>query len=128
MIEETYNGWSNYPTWLCKLWLDNEQGRWDFWMDRAKEIYESNPRISFNSTATKKDRTISALGFEIGETIAEEIDELFRDNYNGMLRDFLNAAVSEINLREIAESILDDIEQLFFDEIDQEDKNESENE
>ena len=26
MCDQSYNGWTNYKSWLVALWLDNEQG------------------------------------------------------------------------------------------------------
>ena len=35
----SYNGWTNYETWVVNLWIDNEQGSQDFIRETAKEIY-----------------------------------------------------------------------------------------
>jgi len=26
MTTKEYNGWTNYETWLVKLWIDNDEG------------------------------------------------------------------------------------------------------
>ena len=35
----SYNGWTNYETWVVNLRIDNEQGSQDFIRETAKEIY-----------------------------------------------------------------------------------------
>jgi hypothetical protein len=40
MNEKTYNGWTNYETWLVKLWIDNDEGSYHYWTERAREVYE----------------------------------------------------------------------------------------
>ena len=37
---EKYNGWTNYETWNCKLWMDNNEGDQDYWKDQAREAKE----------------------------------------------------------------------------------------
>jgi len=37
MTHKEYNGWTNYETWLVKLWIDNEQGSQDYWIERAEQ-------------------------------------------------------------------------------------------
>jgi hypothetical protein len=27
----SYNGWSNYETWNVKLWMDNDEGSYNYW-------------------------------------------------------------------------------------------------
>jgi len=29
MAEQTYNGWTNYPTWCVNLWLANDEGLYE---------------------------------------------------------------------------------------------------
>ncbi len=29
--EKGYNGWSNYETWNVKLWMDNDEGSYNYW-------------------------------------------------------------------------------------------------
>lgn len=38
MTKKEYNGWQNYETWNVALWLDNEQGSYNYWRERAEEI------------------------------------------------------------------------------------------
>ena len=45
-----YNGWSNYETWNVALWLDNDEGSYNYWQDRTREIAEeSEPEYDWES-------------------------------------------------------------------------------
>jgi hypothetical protein len=35
--EETYNGWSNRETWVFKLHIDNNEGDYNYWQDKARK-------------------------------------------------------------------------------------------
>lgn len=37
MNTKEYNGWTNYETWLVKLWQDNDQGDQEYWQKQAEE-------------------------------------------------------------------------------------------
>jgi hypothetical protein len=39
--ENKYNGWSNYETWNVALWMDNDEGNYDYWNERTTEICEA---------------------------------------------------------------------------------------
>ena len=38
MNDKTYNGWTNYETWLVNLWMSNDEGSYNYWNERAAEI------------------------------------------------------------------------------------------
>lgn len=45
MRNETYNGWTNWETWNCNLWLTNDEGTYNYAMTASsyhelKEIWE----------------------------------------------------------------------------------------
>jgi len=37
MTKNEYNGWTNYETWLVKLWQDNDQGELEYWQKQSEE-------------------------------------------------------------------------------------------
>lgn len=86
METKTYNGWTNYETWLVNLWLGNEQGTADYWLERAREL-------SGHVYPTR------ALADELREEIAEQSFP----EVPGLYGDLLGAALSEVDWREIAE-------------------------
>ena len=38
----TYNGYANYETWLVKVWIDNDQGNVEYWVEKAQDLYTNH--------------------------------------------------------------------------------------
>lgn len=76
------NGWSNYATWNCALWVKNDQ---------IVDVEE----------ARKSDDPVTTLADAL-----EAVVELFKPELNGLYKDLLENAISSINYREIAENLL----------------------
>ena len=90
-----YNGWTNYETWLVKLWLDNDQGTYYDVTGHATE------------TVTATDGVTVADKYDFADWVQEYVEELLPD-IGGLAADLMKAALSEVNWREIAEGYLDD--------------------
>ena len=80
-----YNGWSNYETWICKLWLDNDSSLYN----------EIQNWLS--------DKTVTDLPSKLKSLILEMCPVLSASLYS----DLLNTAISEIDFYEIAEYYLE---------------------
>ncbi len=89
-----YNGWTNYETWNCKLWIDNSESESDYWLDRAADLIERSNRAGY------------LLADELKAHYQEEADNLLPDA--SMFTDLLGAAISAINFDEIAEHIMEE--------------------
>ena len=81
MSDTTYNGWTNYETWLVNLWLDNDGGS-----NYYREIAQENELDTYD------------LSKVIKETIEADQPES-----TGMYADMIGAAISKVNFFEIAE-------------------------
>ncbi|MCK9597885.1 MAG: hypothetical protein M0R06_02520 [Sphaerochaeta sp.] len=83
---ETYNGWTNYETWGCHLWLTNDESTYNHARElvKGKDVYHASLAIK------------------------EYVDENAPDMGASMYSDLLNAAISSINFREVAEAFLDE--------------------
>ena len=73
-----YNGWSNYETWVVKLWLDNSFDGWE-----------------------KKYSNKGSLKELIQELY--ELEDI--SNKTNMFNDLLGSALDNVNYREILESL-----------------------
>lgn len=99
MSDKKYNGWTNYETWNLALWIDNDQGSYEHWRERASQVLE--------------DKGGPAYIEEAACDLADELKSETEDNkpeVSGFYGDVLNAAISEVNWYEIAMNWLDDID------------------
>lgn len=99
--DKTYNGWTSYETWNVKLWIDNEQGTYEYWREAAQDAYD---RAEGDSTFSRDERAIFSLAERLKHEHEENAPEL-----QGTYADLLAAALSEVNWTEIAENMLDDV-------------------
>lgn len=98
MTRKEYNGWTNYETWVVKLWVDNDEGSNNYWAEQADECLEQATRRHFDAS--------EATGL-LADAIKEQHETALPD-VQGFAADLLNAAMSEVNWYEIAESLLND--------------------
>jgi len=107
--DNTYNGWTNYPTWNVKLWMDNDQGSYEYWQERANDCFqEAEPQYEGQ---TKLDDAIFNLASEIECYYSEyygEISGLSESPFG----DLLGWALNQVNYREIAENMLSDLDEV----------------
>lgn len=95
METKTYNGWTNYETWNCNLWLDND-GSMEYLIERATELVRDDP-----------DSAVYDLAREI-ECMIDEANPI--GDQSSMFSDMLSAALREVDYDEIAEHIISDLD------------------
>jgi hypothetical protein len=101
---KTYNGWTNYETWVVKLWMDNEEGTYNFWVEQTRNVYESAlPKYGLSQKEIAKSELADCLKEQ-----HEEMREEWKENSATVFDDLMNAAMSEINWYEIAEALIED--------------------
>ena len=110
--EREYNGWTNYETWVVKLWIDNDQGSQEYWLHAARQARKHN--------VTNPD----AARYELQELLKDEHEEQSPEVV-GVYADLLNASLCEVNWREIAKNLLTDLEDVDPDDEDDDDDDEA---
>ena len=110
MSDKGYNGWTNYETWLVNLWIDNDQGTQEYWLDKAKDFAEcaqdsSQVRDGIWTTA-------EAAKFNFADFLKDRYEGdaayfLPSDRAN-VFHDLLQAALGRVEWMEIAASLLDE--------------------
>ena len=92
----SYNGWSNYETWLCHLWLTNYEAWYKMTMYEIKELMKE---IQDEEEIIRK---ISA----IIENAVEEMNPL--EGEASMFSDAINRFIGRIDFYEISTSLYED--------------------
>ena len=94
MNNRKYNGWNNYETWLVALWIDNEDGSYQYrceLVERVKEEHEEKDDQEYCLASNLKD------WIEEQNPLAE---------CASLFTDLINSALSEVDWQEIAENFL----------------------
>ena len=113
MSNETYNGWTNYETWNYKLWIDNEEASYLYWLEQAADILKESESTDY---MTKQENAICTLGDQLKDECDQYLEEYMPDQAS-CFADLLNGAVSAINWHEIASSLIDSaIEEQNYEE------------
>jgi len=92
-----YSGWTNWETWNCKLWLDN-----DF------RLYHEVQDICKMGLENEKS------AYDVGEYIHHLLLDLLYDREQklwGFFEDSVNHSMRVVNWTEIAQHIMDDTEE-----------------
>lgn len=102
--EGTYQGFKNYETFTVAVILENNQGDYEYWHERAQEIQGEIGEGYEESEYWKPEEKVIF-------SIADEMEAQFRDqkeefNLPAPFGTLLNAALDEVNWREVAESML----------------------
>ena len=116
-MSDKYNGWHNYETWVVNLWMDNERGQQDYWLENARQCFdEADADVLFLATGhhsprgrrlgqlTKAEKAAIALADRLKDEHEEAATEMLRQaNYEaGPLSDLLTGALGQVNWHEIA--------------------------
>lgn len=110
MNDKTYNGWTNYETWVVNLWMDNNEGSYDYWREVAEDIYHN--QAEEQKHFSKMDDAVVILADRLKNDHEEAKDEILErlELTASLWADLLGAALSEANWREIAEHLLENVE------------------
>lgn len=93
----TYNGWTNYQTWVCSIWMDNDRGSYEHYSETARDLLKLH-----------KDKTQAED--ELSKIMKDDLDgEMQCMSVEGLFGDLLQNAVDQIDFNEIAKSMIEDI-------------------
>lgn len=95
----SYNGWTNYETWVVNLWIDNSEEDQEYWQDRAKWC------VTHHGTADDAMDARCELAEALRDAMYEKYDE--QKPESGILCDLLSGALSEVNWHELARHYID---------------------
>ncbi len=105
-MTKTFNGWANYETWACKLWMDNEQASYLSWADAAREaVDDASVVLQVRRGLWTHDEAPRIL---LADRLKREITDAAPDLGNSLYADLLQSGISEIDWYEIADALLND--------------------
>lgn len=96
-----YNGYKNYPTWVTNLWLSNEQSSYNYWTDRAKEIFETAKKVVPREDVHR--RAVRILADEL-----EGCHKAGMPETSGVYCDLLTWALNQVDWFQVAENLIED--------------------
>lgn len=103
MNRNEYNGWTNYETWVVKLWMDNDAANDSYYREQAQSVYDE---AKATQTFSRADVATIAFADFIRVEHEERQSKLMPDA--GVFTDLLNAAMTEVDWHEIAAHYIDD--------------------
>lgn len=101
--DSSYNGWSNYETWIVNLWLGNDEGSYNTCRSLAQRCFEE---AVADQVLSRKERACYQLAKELKEMI-EDGNPLASEA--SVYADLINASLSEVNWKEVANSLLGEV-------------------
>lgn len=106
--EQGHNGWKNYETWAVALWIDNDQGSYNYSRDMARTVRQDAPTSSQveDGIWTVEQAERFNLADQLKEWQEDEMPELEASVWTDLLR----SAFGEVDWHEIAANFLEDLE------------------
>jgi hypothetical protein len=89
--DKTYNGWTNYETWLVNLWIQNDE-------DHYSQLHDMVVTVD----------TLFAAKEILEAWLDNEYDMYIERNPHGLFQDLIKGALSEVNWYEIAKNWRDE--------------------
>jgi len=113
MSNDKHNGWTNYETWNVALWMDNNEGDQNYWVERAEEVFRASQAGESYSSQTRAEAAAHTLSDEIKEQHMEACPTDLPGP--GCFADLLSAALSCVNWYEIAEHYIADLDTVAIE-------------
>lgn len=101
VTDDSFNGWSNYPTWAVNLWLGNDEDSYRLCARLTEVCWEE---AIATESFSKKERAIILLADELKQLLHER--NPLTGNAN-VYADLLEASLGKVNWRELALALIE---------------------
>jgi len=98
-----YQGYHNHATFLVKVWIDNDQGNVEYWVEQAQDLYINHAEDT--KYFTKREEAIILLSESMKEYYEVCMPE--SDDIGGLWSDLLHSALSDVDWHELAGMIME---------------------
>ena len=105
-----YNGWSNYATWVVKLWLDNEEYPYDTITERAREAWAESEDEDTEATPGSLTR-VEVASRTMSRGLREWVEDEFTLPTDGLAGDLMGSALDDVDWDEIATAYIEDVKE-----------------
>lgn len=105
IIDTTYNGWKNYPTWAVNLWLSNDEGLYNATREIIAEVTAETESTSEYWTLEESHRFNAADMLKSWVT-----DDLAPDLGATFAADLLGYALELVDWHEVADAWIEQVE------------------
>jgi hypothetical protein len=106
--EQGYNGWANYETWCMALWIDNDEGSYNYARELVAGAVEAASADGFleGQPASLREGYLNSHAADALKAWQEDEREAYEaDKPASVFTDLLGAAFGEIDWWEIARNI-----------------------
>lgn len=109
MSDETYNGWTNYPTWVTQLWLENDQSTYNAVYAEVCDAMVEVEEVAARTYGA--DTPPDGFGRSIiGDRIRAFVSELGPDmGEHGLWADLAGYALDCVNWLELADAWIESV-------------------
>lgn len=101
--DKTYNGWTNYQTWVVNIWLTNNSAADAYLREQARDCL------------TQASGDITNAAYQLAAQIESMHDELMPET-TGVYADLLGHALRMVDWQEIAQHVIDDVYQEWSED------------
>ncbi len=120
MADEKYNGWTNYETWVVKLWIDNDQESQAYWLEQARGC--ARDAHTFDQVKDGIWTAEQSAMFNLATVLELEHEAQFAEGTArteacaGVFIDLMGAALGRVHWNEIAANLLEDYADIIGEE------------
>ena len=90
---QQYNGWTNWETWVTKLWIDNDEYTYSCIVEMIRKAKDDGDEI-----------TADQVEEFVWETMDPDRNQDRRYDMSGLFRDFIQSSMKMVNWQEIADA------------------------
>lgn len=101
---EGYNGWTNYPTWAVKLWIDDE-GIYSHWREQAQTFW-TDTAYDDETAEVHAERAVDELAAQLKREHSDGTEEALPNPHPSVYDDLMGYALGCVNWYEVAENLI----------------------